>query len=572
MQTRKLISTALMVAAAAWSFAAGSSDVVLSPQLPVPLGTSQNFVVLAAAAITNTGVSTLITGNIGLSPTTGLAITGITQANVVGTIYTADGLGPAGNVQDTAGLIQAQNDLTVAYIDAAGRITPDIVYGVPTDIGGLTLAPGLYKFNSSAGISGSNLTLSGPSTGVWIFQIASTLTVASGIRVTLSGGALASNVFWQVGSSATMITTAHMEGTIMAQISITFQTGATLNGRALARTGAVTLDTFSGSLPSSCATGAPGALTATAGSAPPGINLNWSAVSGATAYNIYRATLSGGPYTLISTAAAPATTYFDAAVLGGVWYYYVVRAVNVCASVNSPEASATLPTICTTGAPLSLVARMNIFNHLIKLTWTPVAGVTSYNVYRATVSGGPYALIGSVPAPQTTYDDVTVLNDVRYYYVIRAFSGCESGNSPEATSAFQCIRYWSKPRNWDEWNYPMCALDEDWSPIGVTAMRVSKGALPNTVVLNFPDNIEAAGYNIYEGSLTSVYSHANAPGNACNVLTTLVAGRRVSPVTGIGTSGSHYYLVTAYNDIVEGPSGYNSSGVETPRAMSTCAN
>jgi hypothetical protein len=136
----------------------------------------------------------------------------------------------------------AQGDLTTAYNNAAAAAGGAVL---PADIGGLTLAPGVYKTTSaqpSLGITG-NLTLAGNATGVWIFQIQSTLTTAAGNSdVIMSGGGLPKNVFWQVGTSATLGTNTIFAGNIMAQASITLTTGATLNGRALARTGAVSLD------------------------------------------------------------------------------------------------------------------------------------------------------------------------------------------------------------------------------------------------------------------------------------------------------------------------------------------
>jgi hypothetical protein len=159
---------------------------------------------------------------------------------VSGTIFAADDGGAVAVM-----LTEAQGDLTTAYNDAAGR-TP-----VPTgpflnpgsgNLGGLTLVPGLYKFTGEALISGSDVTLTGSSSDVWIFQIASSLTVANGIHVILAGGAQASNVYWQVGTSATLGTTVLFKGSIMADQSIALQTLATLDGRALARIGAVTLD------------------------------------------------------------------------------------------------------------------------------------------------------------------------------------------------------------------------------------------------------------------------------------------------------------------------------------------
>jgi hypothetical protein len=194
----------------------------------IPLGTNCRVGILAGSTVTNTNTPTHVTGDVDVSP--GTAITGFPPGTITGAFN-------AGN----ATAAQAQLDLTTAYNDAAGAAGGA---ALPGDIGGETLAPGVYKTSISLGITG-NLTLDGGGdpNAVWIFQIGSTLTTAAGnSQVILSGGAQASNVFWQVGSSATLGTNTIFEGTIMAQASITLTTGATLNGRALARTGAVTLD------------------------------------------------------------------------------------------------------------------------------------------------------------------------------------------------------------------------------------------------------------------------------------------------------------------------------------------
>jgi hypothetical protein len=210
---------------------------------PVTLGSTANFAILAGSLISNIPTSA-VTGDIGLSPAAGSYITGFGLLEVTGTIYTADATGPAGSVTSASMLTTAKGDLTIAYNDAAGR-TP-----VPTgtflnpgsgNIGGLTLVPGLYKFTSDASITGSDVTLTGNATDVWIFQIVSNLTVGSGIKVILAGGAQAANIFWQVGTSATLGTTSVFKGTIMADQSISLATGSTLDGRALASIAAVTI-------------------------------------------------------------------------------------------------------------------------------------------------------------------------------------------------------------------------------------------------------------------------------------------------------------------------------------------
>ena len=195
----------------------------LFAQLPVPLGTAGNFGVLAGSTVTNTG-ATVVTGSLGVSP--GSALTGFPPGAVNGAIHLAD-----------ATAAQAQTDLTAAFLNAAGRPTPTLV---PADIGGTIITPGVYNAASSLAVTGFVI-LNGA--GVYIFQIPSTLTTAAGSSIGLAGGATADNIFWQVGSSATLGTGSTFNGNILAQASITVTTGAVLNGRALARTGAVTLDT-----------------------------------------------------------------------------------------------------------------------------------------------------------------------------------------------------------------------------------------------------------------------------------------------------------------------------------------
>ena len=207
------------------------------------LRSTSNFVILAGSTIT--GIPPVnITRDVGLSPAAGSYIVGFDGSNVSGTLYVVDASGPAGSVINATLLQTAKGDLTIAYNDAAGR-TP-----IPTgpylnpgsgNMGGLNLTAGLYKFTSTAAITGANLTLTGSANDVWIFQITSSLNVGSGINIVLAGGAQASNIFWQVGTSATIGTYADFKGTILADQSISFDTGANLDGRALAFTGAVTM-------------------------------------------------------------------------------------------------------------------------------------------------------------------------------------------------------------------------------------------------------------------------------------------------------------------------------------------
>jgi Ice-binding-like len=201
---------------------AGSAS---AAQPPVGLGTADSFAVIAGSTVTNVGPST-IGGDVGVSP--GSAITGFPPATVNGTVHVADGV---------AG--QAQSDLGVAYVDAAGRTPAQTVTG---DLGGLTLVGGVYGSASSIGLTGTlTLDAQGDPNTVFVFQLGSTLTTAVGSRVSLINGAQPCNVYWQVGSSATLGTTSTFAGTIMALTSVTIDNGVDVVGRALARNGAVTM-------------------------------------------------------------------------------------------------------------------------------------------------------------------------------------------------------------------------------------------------------------------------------------------------------------------------------------------
>jgi hypothetical protein len=207
-----------------WSFVTGSTVAMES----VALGSNNAFAILAGSTVTNTG-PTMINGDLGLSP--GTAVTGFPPGTVNGAIHAGD---------STAA--QAMLDLTTAYNDAAGRSTAPIT--ISGNLGGQTLAPGLYKSTSSLEITSGDLTLDaqGDANAVFIFQMASTLTTTVDRQVILSGGANAANIYWQVGTSATLGTNSIFQGNILADQSITLTTGATLNGRALTRIGAVALD------------------------------------------------------------------------------------------------------------------------------------------------------------------------------------------------------------------------------------------------------------------------------------------------------------------------------------------
>lgn len=201
----------------------------------VQLFSGAGFAVLSGAGITVTGPTT-ITGDVGSFPTP--TITGFENV-------THDGVNHAGD----AVAQQAKVDLNTAYIDASGR-TANTVYSPIFDLGGLTLTMGVYNDPSSFFITGVlTLDAGGDPGAVWVFQTGSTLITAANSSVALVGGALAANVFWQVGSSATLGVNSDFSGTILAEQSVTLNTGASVVGRVLARNGAVTLDNNSISLP-----------------------------------------------------------------------------------------------------------------------------------------------------------------------------------------------------------------------------------------------------------------------------------------------------------------------------------
>ena len=192
------------------------------------LGTAESFAVLAGSTATNTG-STVVTGDLGVWP--GTAVTGFPPGIVVGTTY------PGGAVAQ-----QAQSDVTIAYNDLAGRPCDTDLTG--TDLGGLVLVEGVYCFSTSAQLTGQlTLNAQGSATALFVFQIGSTLTTATNSSVLIINSGSECNVFWQVGSSATLGTSTDFAGNILALTSITLNTSADVSGRTLARNGAVTMDT-----------------------------------------------------------------------------------------------------------------------------------------------------------------------------------------------------------------------------------------------------------------------------------------------------------------------------------------
>ena len=216
---------------------------VFAATATVNLLTTENFAILAHTSITDVPTS-VISGDVGL--VAGASITGLTCAEVTGTIYDGDsGFGGACRVTNAAKLTQAETDLVTAANDAAGRTPTSTLSTGDNQLGGQTLTSGVYAFGSAsaANLTGT-LTLDGEgnSNAVWIFQASSDLVTASSSVVSLINGAQACNVFWVVSSQATLGSSSTFIGTIMAGTSVILNTSANLNGRALARTAAVTLN------------------------------------------------------------------------------------------------------------------------------------------------------------------------------------------------------------------------------------------------------------------------------------------------------------------------------------------
>jgi hypothetical protein len=284
---RRWFAGALVVGTSA-AFVAFGAPAAWAAQPAVGLGTATSFAVLAGTTVTNTGPSR-ISGDLGVSP--GAAVTGFPPGQVNhGTQHAGDAVAS-----------QAQTDLTAAYTDAAGRTPATTVSG---DLGGQTLAPGVYKSASGLGLTGT-LTLDAQSdpNAVFIFQAGSTLITASSSTVKLKGGASACNVFWQVGSSATLGTDTTFVGSILALTSATVQTRTTVDGRVLARNGQVSLDANTITRPN-CATPTPTPSPTTPGPVIPSGHPETGAGGASQSFNGASGLLAVGGMALIGACAA----------------------------------------------------------------------------------------------------------------------------------------------------------------------------------------------------------------------------------------------------------------------------
>jgi hypothetical protein len=310
---------------------AGAANAATTIDGPIDLGSAGSFGVLGASTVTNTG-SSVIAGDLGLSP--GTEVTGFPPGIVAGTQYVTNEVAA-----------QAQSDLTTAF-NVASSLTPTATGH--DDLVGLSLPPGVYS-GGELSLSGQ-LTLAGSAESVWVFQAASTLTTGPGSRIVLTGGANACNVFWEIGSSATLGTGSQFAGTIMAKQSITATTGATVTGRLLADNGAVTLDTNTITTPTGCAKG--GAV-----STSPVVTS--SAPSAATVGTDYSFTVAASgtptPTFAVSSGSLPAGLHLDVAtgIISGVPTTPGTSSFTISASNGTAPAATVTYSIVTSAAPPS---------------------------------------------------------------------------------------------------------------------------------------------------------------------------------------------------------------------------
>jgi hypothetical protein len=285
---RLSFSTMLVTGIAFLTLAAVSTQYATAATGTVDLGTASSYAVLAGSTITNTGTST-ISGDIGLSP--GTSVTGFPPGvQISGATYVADGAALA-----------AENDLTTAFNSAAGRSPNVIVVG---DLGGSTLVSGVYQATSSMGLTGAvTLNGQGNADSVFIFQAGSTLTTASSASVVLENGAQACNVFWEVGSSATLGSTTSFVGNIMAFTSITLDNAAVVNGRVLAMNGAVTLN--DNTITTSTCLIPPAATTTTLSSGTPTTTTTLTSTATTTTLTSTAGTTTTAPSTSTGGSSAP---------------------------------------------------------------------------------------------------------------------------------------------------------------------------------------------------------------------------------------------------------------------------
>jgi hypothetical protein len=385
-----------------------------------PLGTAANFAVLGASTVTNTGPS-VVTGDLGVSP--GTAVAGFPPGQVIGTVHAGD---PVAS--------QAQSDIATAYGFAIGEPCDQNLSG--QNLGGKTLPPGVYCFNSSAQLTGTlKLDAQGNPNAAWLFQITSSLTTASNSAVVLVNGATPcnnNNVTWQVGSSATVGTGTGFVGNILANTSITFNAGANSTGSLYAHTGAVTMDSNDVSTCAGSGSGggkaAPAIATTPSGSVPAGGNIADSASvnGGASPTGTVTFTLFAPGDTTCSTPIATRTnpltgttaTSGNIPVTAAGTYSWV--ATYSGDAHNSPATSAcgretVLVTAQTlTGRAYGLAARTTLLGiPLLTVVPTPDTGFVSTAASSTTATPCVATLTGTIGAHALCANVTTVANPAR---------------------------------------------------------------------------------------------------------------------------------------------------------------
>lgn len=335
---------------------AGSTAVLAAGPAAVNLGAAGSFTILAKTGISTTGTTSVV-GDIGVSPAAATYITGFGLALPVASAFSTSALvtgkvyAPVYADPTPANLTAAVSAMETAYTDAQGRTNPTATELGAGNIGGMTLAPGLYKWGTGVTIP-TDVTLAGGANDVWIFQIAQNLDISSAAKVLLSGGAQAGNIFWVVAGQTTLGTTSVLNGNVLDQTAIVLKTGATLNGRALAQS-AVTLDANTVSVPAVSTSAATPAVSAT-----PAVPTVTSAVPATPAVSAGSSSSGSGSGSSSSVATSvTTTTTTDAGCLSGNKFSTVTG--KNCVATVATGASATTDAGCLSGNKFSTVTGKN---------------------------------------------------------------------------------------------------------------------------------------------------------------------------------------------------------------------
>lgn len=359
-----------------------------------------------------------------------------TSSLVAGKIYAADYALPTPTVMTTA-----IGDMELAFTDAAGRSLPDFTELGAGNIGGLTLAPGLYKWGTGVTVP-TDVTISGSASDVWIFQIAQNLDLSAATQVVLSGGAQANNIFWQVAGETTLGTTSVLCGNILCQTAIVLNTGATLNGRALSQT-AVTLDANAITAPTVVLTVPADAAIGVAVSGPKTASFSEAMDS---------TTITGSSFTLVQgivfisglvTYSGLTASFMPSVDLAyGTAYTATITTMAKDLAGNALAANKvwtfTTGTVSAPSAPRDLVAESG--NAYVLLEWeTPTSAgsspITGYNVLRGTSAVAIDTLVASTGAAVHSCNDTSANNGVTYYYTVKAVNAVGPGPASDVASA-----------------------------------------------------------------------------------------------------------------------------------------